>query len=199
MQPLRQALLQGIPPGAPPRCVPPQDGGLRGSFLCLCLAVQLRLSRAMHTRGVSAFPRHFQGRAGSPAAPRVWARGSRRALRNSCPLCSLWTHWPPGSTVGLQSLQAQPSSYVLLDTPCGLNGFPRLQLQRSHHFLLAAGAGNPLLPSSLPPHRYRIFLMHFSPASSRHLPLKKPSQMFVGWQLLRCLAPVPWANGSTNF
>lgn len=157
MQLLQQALLQGIPPGAPPLSVPQRGGRHRGAFLCLCLDVQLRLSRATQTCGVSAFPRHSQGRAHSPAPPRVWGRSSRHVLRSSRRLWSLWTHFPPGSTVGLQSLQAQPSCSKPLDTPCGLNGFPRLQLQHSHHFLLAAGAGNPPLPSSLPPHRYRIF------------------------------------------
>lgn len=43
---------------------------------------------------------------------------------------------------------ASPALLLPFDTPCGLNGFPKLQLQHSHHFLLAAGAGNPPLPSS---------------------------------------------------
>lgn len=81
------------------------------------------------------------------------------------------------------SCPASPGLLFHFDTPCGLNGFPRLQLQPSHHSVLAAGAGNPPLPSSSLQYRYHIFLMHLSPILSRHLLQKKQGQqMFVGWQ-----------------
>lgn len=142
-----------------------------GYFLCLCLDLPLRLSGAVQTHGVSAFSRGggaVQGCARSPAPPSFGEAKAEKLLSSPVSSALLSARLHCGAAV-TQCLQARHSCYIQFDTPCGLNGFPRLQLQHSHHFLLAAGAGNPPLPSSSPLHRYHIFLMHLSPISSRHL------------------------------
>ena len=137
---------------------------------------QLQLSGATQTRSISALPRGLCRavpiRLLLPVFGRQREASAEKLLSSpvsSAPL-SAWFHCGAAVT---QCLQAQHSCYIQFDTPCGLNGFPRLQLQHSHHFLLAAGAGNPPLPSSSPLHRYHVFLIHLSPISSRHLLLKK--------------------------
>lgn len=166
MQPHSKPRCKGSLPGHLPLCIP--QPGLGDAFSAL--------SRSSGFPGpckpcrVSAFPRGaVPGHLLLPVFGRQRQAYAEKFLSSpvSLELLSAWLH---SGAVITQCLQAQHSCYIQFDTPCGLNGFPRLQLQHSQHFLLA---GNPPSCSSSPLHRYDIFLMHLSPISSRHLLLKK--------------------------